>query len=57
VPDPVPKADDAPDMSIPGIAAMDRSLAVGAPDWGIGMVMPGIADGAWSDGIPIAGGD
>jgi hypothetical protein len=57
VPDPVAKADGAPDMSIPGIAAMDWPLPDGAPDWGIGMVMPGIAVGAWSDGVPAAGDD
>jgi hypothetical protein len=44
-------------MSIPGIAAMDRSLPDGAPDWVIGMVMPGIAVGACSDGVPAAGDD
>jgi len=57
VPDPVAKAAGAPDMSIPGIAAMDWSLPDGAPDRGIGMDMPGIAAGAWSEGAPPAGGD
>ena len=57
MPDPVPKADGVPDMSIPGIAAMDRSWPDGAPDWGIGMAMPGIAAGAWSDGVPATGDD
>jgi hypothetical protein len=44
-------------MSIPGIAAIDRSLSDGAPDWGIGMVIPGIAAGAWPDGVSPAEGD
>lgn len=57
MPDPLATADEAPDISIPGIATMDRSLPDGAPDWGIGMAMPGIAAGAWSDGVPPAGGD
>jgi hypothetical protein len=42
-------------MSIPGIAAMDRSLPDGAPGLGIGMVMLGIMGGAWSDGAPPEG--
>lgn len=58
VPEPFAKGCGAPDMSIPGIAAIFASPE-GSPAAGIGMVMPGMAaDGCSGGALPAgAGGD